>query len=815
MFETWSRNPAFDEYVPTWAPALAIACLAAVPRLIRPGLAEYKLDESLAVLNAGTILHQHVLLTQGQGSSLTGAAQGPLFYYFVAAFLAIGHDPRAVDLAIGLANALAVGFAYVVVARSFNVRVAIVSALLFAGSSWSIVFSRKIWPNDLLAPLAVVALWGILRVLDPASGKVGLGWSWLAVAAMGSLNLSAWPLVLIPALVQVAVPSTRRGRALVGSLAGIGALAPAVGFELPTFAVIFHDLAVPSGHPHLIDLSPLWFIVQLAGTDAFQYLAGPAGALGSDGDLNWWVGTLLRLALYLGGAVAAAWTARAWLARRRPVLTPQLLILLWWVTPALAAVDRPVQVFIHHFLGTVPCQFILVAIAFDWLARLVTSLPRLSVSARRSLDRAASAVAGALSGAAAAVQLHTFALLLAFVQIHPAGTYFGVPLGSSLTAVAVARAAAAAGPVYLLSDGDEVGVDTTPTVMASLVDRATIHDLNADRTLVFPPDGTATYLVSPDSLGQLEDVLTPWQAEGGPLSRLEVLSGGYAEFHGGPVGPDFPTGWTSVDVEASDMATIVGFRAPRQIRPGVPFEVDVLWRIGRPAQRPDLESVFAHLVDDDDVFADGEDYAPLPTTTWVNRAAVLSRFTLNPPSDLTPGRYWIDFGRYRRPGIQPIRLGDPSEPNGPTSIRLGPLAIAPPAPAPTGLQAASATFGDQIALDGWQIEQKESALQVELLWRAIALPSDDYTVFVHLVAADGRIVAQHDSQPLDGAFPTSTWLPGDRALDVHPISIAGVPAGTYRLDVGLYVLTTGQRLSVGGGDTLTLGAVRLPVQPAG
>src|SRR6185437_9561608 len=359
------------------------------------------------------------------------------------------------------------------------------------------------------------------------------------------------------------------------------------------------------------------------------------------------------------------------------------------------------------------------------------------------------------------------------------------------------------------------GVDATPTVMASLADGATFNYLNVDHTIVFPSRDSATYFVDPDNLDRLDDVLTPWQDNDGPLSRLSPLSGGYLEFHGRPVGPDLPAGWRSVNVETEDLGVLVGFHSPRQIRPGLPFEVDVLWRIGVPPTRPDLESVFAHLVDDDGQFYVGDDYAPLPTTTWITGDAVLSRFSLTPPPDLPPGRYLIEFGRYLRPGVQPVRLGHPSNSNDPSSIRLGPVSLPTPTRAPPDLRETTATFGDQITLAGWNLEQVGRFLQVGLLWTAQAPPTEDYTVFVHLVAPNGRIVAQNDAQPLGGQFPTSTWQTGDRAFDVHRLSLDGIPPGDYHLEVGLYLLSTGQRLSIGAGDSSSLVPVHFPGGPTG
>jgi hypothetical protein len=64
-------------------------------------------------------------------------------------------------------------------------------------------------------------------------------------------------------------------------------------------------------------------------------------------------------------------------------------------------------------------------------------------------------------------------------------------------------------------------------------------------------------------------------------------------------------------------------------------------------------------------------------------------------------------------------------------------------------------------------------------------------VFVHVVNANGEIVAQSDSQPLNGQYPTSIWSPGEIVVDERFIRL--VP-GTHRIFVGLYRWDTGERL---------------------
>jgi len=114
-----------------------------------------------------------------------------------------------------------------------------------------------------------------------------------------------------------------------------------------------------------------------------------------------------------------------------------------------------------------------------------------------------------------------------------------------------------------------------------------------------------------------------------------------------------------------------------------------------------------------------------------------------------------------------------------------------------------ATFDDQIELSDASMNVQSDVrpgdgLDVTLRWRAIRKPSNDDTVFVHVVGADGTLLGQHDGPPLGGAIPTGTWTPGEVVVDRLVLSLAaGTPPGQYRVEVGLYKPDTGRRLTVG------------------
>jgi len=139
---------------------------------------------------------------------------------------------------------------------------------------------------------------------------------------------------------------------------------------------------------------------------------------------------------------------------------------------------------------------------------------------------------------------------------------------------------------------------------------------------------------------------------------------------------------------------------------------------------------------------------------------------------------------------------------------------------PPTAQPLETSFGDQVELLGYAMKPEDGQivprgrLHVTLYWQSLAEMDQDYTVFVHLADQAGRIYSQHDGQPAAGLYPTSKWEEGEVIEDVHLIEVpADVPAGSYSLKIGMYVLSTMERLQTSSGtvqaDHLVLGSVEI------
>ena len=94
-------------------------------------------------------------------------------------------------------------------------------------------------------------------------------------------------------------------------------------------------------------------------------------------------------------------------------------------------------------------------------------------------------------------------------------------------------------------------------------------------------------------------------------------------------------------------------------------------------------------------------------------------------------------------------------------------------------------------------------MELTLYWHALTELEEDYTIFTHLLgesynpASGSFLWGQKDNMPLDGSYPTSRWLENEVVVDKYDVAIQpDAPPGLYRIEVGMYLLETGQRLPV-------------------
>jgi len=246
------------------------------------------------------------------------------------------------------------------------------------------------------------------------------------------------------------------------------------------------------------------------------------------------------------------------------------------------------------------------------------------------------------------------------------------------------------------------------------------------------------------------------------------------------------------DVAFENGLHFVGYTDVDQaLSPGDRLRVTLYWRA---EQAPgELYSVWSQLgpqdptqyVVGDDRWLGGTLY---PSHLWEAGDLVQHALELQVPEwTPAPALYWLRLGLVdEQQQRQPLSDGG-------DVIALGPWRVRSTVKSAAPAYKANFRLGEAIALAGYDVMIAET-VSVTLTWRATGTPNADYTVFVHLVDADGAMIAQDDGFPAAGAYPTSWWLPGDVVQDHHTLSPAEMPQTSLYLRVGLYERASGHRL---------------------
>jgi len=202
-------------------------------------------------------------------------------------------------------------------------------------------------------------------------------------------------------------------------------------------------------------------------------------------------------------------------------------------------------------------------------------------------------------------------------------------------------------------------------------------------------------------------------------------------------------------------------------------------------------------------------YGPRPPDTLrVGGQAIIGR--------VQPGRvdFAIPVGTWLPDGWQPLIAVLPdSRAVGLSSLYIEPDVRDIPPPGPPRAHVLGAKFGGLAELISWDAATSGQQLTVHFQWIGLAPFARNYTVFVHLLDAGGRVVAQRDSQPQDGQLPTVGWPLGQPLDDSYSMDLPkGLEPGAYSIDVGLYWQADGSRLPVSNDpaqDHVNLGSISL------
>lgn len=268
-----------------------------------------------------------------------------------------------------------------------------------------------------------------------------------------------------------------------------------------------------------------------------------------------------------------------------------------------------------------------------------------------------------------------------------------------------------------------------------------------------------------------------------------------------------------IHIVFDNQAELVGYHLPQRSVSNNELSLTLYWRALAPMSED--FSIYIHLFDAAGQPIGQWDAYPgnglYPTRLWQSNEILMDNYVV-PVATVgqRPSVGRVEVGLYRRGTLQNLVARDPQ------GRVITPTIARFKIPGHVDVRVENSInvdFGDRIALVGWGREERVvagSALNLRLYWRALRVLEEDYTIFVHVVDAKGKTVAQKDDQPQRGAYPTSFWDAGEVVADTYRVEISrDVAPGEYRIWVGIYRAEGGTRLTAGLNDYADLGIVQI------
>ncbi len=361
---------------PTLAAASLLLMVGAWLRLHNLQAMEFKADERQSLEMAIQFLNDHPWSSTAPWPShglisSNGVGNAPLFTWMVAAFWALTPHPVGVATLIALVNVLCLVPLWFWARRRMDEQRALLTLALAAVSPFAVLFSRKIWPVDVLLPGLLAVLWSIewLREGRVWRGVALAGFGILLISQLHQSGLITAPLLLVAFLIQRAFDRRRHivgpiPQPSPGELAAVATVVVANVFFWWTY--VPYLLTVPAevyaNRPRIDSFDA--FEPQLFAKVIWQIV--PRDALEPFNEERvFFRADPIRAALYYGslslGAPLAVYGVWRWL--RSPVRLP--VVGIWWclITVAFALAGIPSHP--HYVLALMPLPVILAAGAFD------------------------------------------------------------------------------------------------------------------------------------------------------------------------------------------------------------------------------------------------------------------------------------------------------------------------------------------------------------------------------------------------------------------------------------------------------------------
>lgn len=343
---------------------ISILLVAAYFRLNSLNYMEFKFDEAFASNQALQFSRGYEFPLVGLKSSM-GAFNPPIFIYLLALPMLITSNPIFATGFIALLNIAAVFLCYIFTKILFGRKTALMASLLYAVNPWAVLFSRKIWAQDMLPLFVILFMFSLWKLVEGNNLKYIIP-MFIFLTILLQLHMSAIAFIFFLLIILLMNrPLLPVKKLTIGVLILLILFLPYGVFELRNnFYNTKQFLDYTKKESHFTPQS-ITVPFTLATTKGFGYSLGNSYSEFTKEITNLDFSNLLALISLIGGTLYLIFNkGKRFLA-------------LWLLLPSLFLIFSKSGIEPHYFIPTFPVQFIIMAnglnVGDEWIQNKVAN----------------------------------------------------------------------------------------------------------------------------------------------------------------------------------------------------------------------------------------------------------------------------------------------------------------------------------------------------------------------------------------------------------------------------------------------------------
>ncbi|MFN8524060.1 MAG: glycosyltransferase family 39 protein [Chloroflexota bacterium] len=237
-------------------------------------------------------------------------------------------------------------------------------------------------------------------------------------------------------------------------------------------------------------------------------------------------------------------------------------------------------------------------------------------------------------------------------------------------------------------------------------------------------------------------------------------------------------------------AKIDGYTAPATVEAGRAINLTMVWTVT--ARPPARARPLARLVDSRGRRWGQAEVNAYPSSSWRAGETVMGSTQIEVDPTAPPGTYGLELGFTAGAGLARLAEDGPWGARGATFARTGTIRLVSrsqplnPEQLPISIRSTAEMAGVRLlgAAADRESPRPGERVRLSLFWQSASGGRPDLEVVLALRDAAGAVLREWRGRPVDGAYPTPEWKPGELVRDTWDLVIPPLP-GAAELAVGL------------------------------